>query len=332
MEKHFAVKKNHTIPIVLGIIIVILIITVLFQTRRIHDLEKVNSNFYKTEKEQAESNTEVIPSDKNSDNIYSEKYKSTEADNEYQDRINKLESKIADMKEWQDYLEETIDKENKKEEANNDRMYKAMKSSLSSRFESFAEENNLYANKKTELIELLTERELEYRDLYTNNSNRENIQKERENIQLNYDNLISDLLSQEDYIAYKEYLESEQDRNRVRSLKRSALTGDNQLNKQQEKDLVAAIYMKRLDLEDTEEIKELRTKRGPRNKEDMIKMLNAQKELYNGYLEAAKDILTDSQMKKYHEYIDRQISSIEISAKQYSLTLGISLGTEKADE
>ena len=316
MEKNSAAKKNHGILIILGIIM-ILIVTVLFQNRKIHDLEKLN-NIHNAEKEQAGSTAEEIPSENNSVKIYSEKNKTIETDNDCQNRINKLESKLADMQEWQDYLEETLKKESGNAVDNDDRIYQAMKSSFTTRFKSFAEENNLSESKKTEFIDLLMERELELRELYRNRRNPDNIQKDIENIRSNYEDLISNLLS-EDYAAYKEYVDSEQDRNLVRSFSRSVFTGDNKLNKQQEKDLASAIYRERQDFEATDEMRGRRAKGGTQSKDDMIKMIKAQKNLYSSYLEAAKDILTDHQMNRFKEYIDIRIASYELTEKQIAL-------------
>lgn len=313
MEKHSSVTKNHTIPVISGIIIVILLITVLYQNRRIHDLEKVSSNIYKAEKKQAESGTDIIPLKTGSDN------KPVAEENECQARVRELESRIADMQSWQDYLEETLKKENGGETTIEDRIYRSLQSGIASRIKSFAEEISLPENKKTELIDLLVERELALRDLFTNRSSRENIKNESENIRSNYENLISDLLSPDNYIEYKEYQESEQDRNLVKTIARSVLTADNQLDQQQQKDLVAAIYRKRKDYEASDEMKELKNKAIPGNKGDLLKMIKAQKKLYKEYIDAAGDILTDPQMKRFKEYIELRISSDELTEKQLSL-------------
>ena len=60
MEKQLAAKKNHVIPIILGIIIVILIITVLLQNRHINRLGKELSNITLAEKNQPVSNKETF--------------------------------------------------------------------------------------------------------------------------------------------------------------------------------------------------------------------------------------------------------------------------------
>ena len=69
MEKQLAAKKNHVIPIILGIIIVLLIITVLLQDRHINRLDKALNKITLTEKKQPESKSEITPSKIDTDNI-----------------------------------------------------------------------------------------------------------------------------------------------------------------------------------------------------------------------------------------------------------------------
>ena len=90
MEKQIATKKNHAIPIFLGIIIVFLIIAVLFQNRHINRLDNESSTYTLAEKKKTELETEIIPSERNTDNISPEKNRSTETDNDCQDRIETL--------------------------------------------------------------------------------------------------------------------------------------------------------------------------------------------------------------------------------------------------
>lgn len=314
MEKQIATKKNHTIPIFLVIIIVFLIIAVLLQNRHINRLDNELSTYTLAEKKQSESNAEINQTGSNSDNISPEKNRSTETDNDCQDRINKLESKIADMQEWQDYLEET----RSEGIAVEDRLRKEFKPAVSSYFKSFFEENNLSTNKKAELIDLSIEKELELRDIRSNIADQDEVQKERENIEANYDTLLSYLLSEEEYTAYQEYMETGQDRNFLRTLNRNVFLGDIQLNKQQEKALIAVFYKKRKAIEDSMGIRKLQSQGNPRSKEDRMKMLEADKKELNEYSEAAKDIMTDSQMKKFKEYINLQKSGMKMLENRLS--------------
>ncbi len=167
MGKTLGIKKNHVTLIILCTIILVLIILILIQNREIKKLRKVNSNFY---------NAAVIPSEKHSDNFYSGKNIIADVDNECQERINKLELIITDMQSWQDYLEKTIKKDNNEKGEREERSNKSLKSNLTSQLEIFAEEYNIPANKITELIELLYERDLAIREVSTNSKNVADIQ------------------------------------------------------------------------------------------------------------------------------------------------------------
>ena len=316
MERDSMTKKYRVILIMVSAVTVILIITTLLQYRHISRLENELDKFYPAEN-RSETNTDTIPRGKNFDNTSPEKNRSTDADNDCQERIKKLESKIADMQAWQDYLEKTMEKEKSGETALNDRLRKELKPALSSHFGPFFEENNLSADKKSEFIELFIERELEIKEARSSNVNLDDFQKEREEIEANYNSLMTNLLSEEEYAAYQEYEETEQDRRFIKNFEMSVLTDDIKLNKQQEKDLVSAVYNKRRVIEETYGMSELRTqRRSPRSKEEMRKMLEAEKKITTAYLEEGKKILTEPQMKKYKEFIDLRMSQIEMAENQ----------------
>ena len=318
MEKQIATKKNHAIPIILVIIIVFLIIAVLFQNRHINRLDNESSTYTLAEKKKTELETEIIPSERNTDNISPEKNRSTETDNDGQARIKKLEAKIDDMQAWQDYLEETIKKEEGGEIAVNEKFRKERKQALSSIYDSFFEENNFSANKKAEFIDLIIEKGLEVKDAHSKIADQEEFQKEWGNIEADYDTLFSDLLSVKEYTAYQEYMETQPVRNFIRSFNNFALSGDNQLNKQQEKDLIAEFYRTRQTTEDSMGIKELKSKGNSRSEEDRIKIREADIKLFNEYSEAAEGIMTDIQMEKFNEYINIQISGMKMLENRLS--------------
>ncbi len=305
MEKQIATKKNHAIPIFLGIIIVFLIIAVLFQNRHINRLDNESSTYTLAGKKKTELETEIIPSERNTDN-------------DGQARIKKLEAKIDDMQAWQDYLEETIKKEEGGEIAVNEKLRKERKQALSSIYDSFFEENNFSANKKAEFIDLIIEKGLEVKDALSKIADLEEFQKEWGNIEADYDTLFSDLLSVKEYTAYQEYMETQPVRNFIRSFNNFALSGDNQLNKQQEKDLIAEFYRTRQTTEDSMGIKELKSKGNSRSEEDRIKIREADRKILNEYPEAAEGIMTDIQMEKFNEYINIQISGMKMLENRLS--------------
>ncbi len=318
MEKQITAKKNQAIPIFLVIIIVFLIIAVLLQNRHINRLENELSIYAVAEKEQSGSNAEINRTGSDSDNISPEKNRSTETDNDCQDRINKLESRIADMQEWQDYLEATMKKEESAKIEVDDKFRERQKLSISSFFKSFLEENNLSTNKKSEFIDLIIERQLELKNANSKIADQEEFQKERENIEADYDIQLSNLLSEDQYTAYQEYGETGQDRNFIGTINSRILSGDNQLNKQQVKDLVAGFYKIRQAVEDSMGIREIKSKGNSRSKEDRLKKLEADKKTLNEYSEAAKEIMTDSQMKEFNEYINLQKSAMKMEENRLS--------------
>ena len=222
------------------------------------------------------------------------------------------------MQEWQDYLEATMKKEESEKIAVDDKFRERQKLSISSFFKSFFEDNNLSTNKKSEFIDLIIERQLELKNANSKIADQEEFQKERENIEADYDTLLSNLLSEEQYTAYQEYEETGQDRNLVETINNRILSGDNQLNKQQVKDLIAGFYKIRQDIEDSMGIRELKSKGNSRSKEYRMKKLEADMKQIDEYSKAAKEIMTDSQMKEFNEYINNQKSAMKMEENRLS--------------
>lgn len=326
METQSASKTTQLILMISLILNIILVITVVMQYRHIteHMKDLKKATFSETSIKDNQSGLKTV--DKLS--------KMTESPDSFSDKeeIKNLKSQIADMQAWQDYLEEKLAKyEITSEERFYSSIYNSSKSKNSSRFEPFFEENNISPAKKTEFIELLAQRRLEWVDLDENSMNTEEYQKEEEKIKSKYDDLISNLLYEENYIAYQDFLKSEEDRPLIGIFKEVVFTGDNQLTNQQEKDLLAAISSKRLAIEDSGEIliSDIGKEQSP---EFLEKWLNAQKKILSGSLEVSKDILTDSQIKKFKKFMDIQISSTERWEKESSQVLEImNSDTEKAE-
>ncbi|MBN2435625.1 MAG: hypothetical protein JXK07_10210 [Spirochaetes bacterium] len=326
METQSVSKKAKLILPISLIFNIILVITVVIQYRRItehrNDLKEVTFSEISIKNNKSESKTVDTSSiitglpDSNSD----------------KEIIKNLKSQIADMQDWQDYLEEKLAKyEMTSEEKFYNSIYNASKSKNSSRFEPFFEENSISPAQKTEFIELLAQSRLELVDLDKESMNSEDYQKEEEKIKSKYDDLISNLLSEENYTAYQDFLKSEEDRPLISGFKEVVFTGHNQLNKQQEKDLLAAMSSKRLEIEETLGISKLDIEKA-QNPEYFAKWLNDQNKIMNGYLEVSKDILTDSQMEKFKKYIDIQIASGERWEKETYQVLEITNSdTEKAE-
>ena len=96
MEKHSIKNKYQMFSVIFGIIVVVLVITVFLQNRRINALNNIL--------------TESTQTALNPDNYALEKNLSFEDDGQYNGKIKKLESQIADMESWQDYLENALQK------------------------------------------------------------------------------------------------------------------------------------------------------------------------------------------------------------------------------
>lgn len=339
MENHSTDKRNYVIPIILGIVIVVLTIAVLAQNRRINTLKKEMNNT---------TMTENTPSELITDNISSEKNQPPEDINTYKDKIKKLEKKVADMQAWQDYLEETLRKNEEDTNfplpnrpagdrfvgfppriRNDPAMRNIMRNVLSSRYNSFAEENNLPPEVQNKFIDLLFERENKIRNMMPGirglRSGRilsEDLQQELTDINAEYDEQISELLSEEDFIAFKEYQKVEPERMFIDQFKRNMFFGDTELEKQQEKELIAAMYNDRQNYEvsQKENVEEMIFSGNPLDRESIEERvkegLENQNKLYSSYVESAKDILTESQMQKFETYIDMRKSSLEMIANR----------------
>ena len=312
LETRTVEKKNKLIPVISCATCIVTIIAVLFLYRQNIELKKELSEMTVLNKKESEIESDYFPSKMSS---------ATEDNISDKEKIKKLEFKIANMQAWQNYLEKALERESLKKITNEERDYKDNKSRVTSRFDLFFERNDLSPDKKEEFIELLTQQELEFQQLLKGMDDVTNMRQEADKIQSNYNNLISNLLTEEDYIAYQKYLKEESDRMLIKSFKRNIFNEYDQLNKQQERDLADAFNRKRQDILDNEGNREAMNKGGLQSKEDEIKMITTQLNLYKGYIEVAKDILTDSQMERFKEYMDLRISSTKLLIKQRSLML-----------
>lgn len=245
------------------------------------------------------------------------------------EKIEMLESRIADMQAWQDFLEEALERQKNEEEWNNDIVISMSRSLISARVDGFAEEAYLSPDIKSKLFNILFEKESEMRDIYSGDVPGEDRKKELEYLSQKYDERISDLLLNK-YDAYKEYLKVQAERNYISDYKNSMLTGDNQLEKQQEQRLIAALYnenqaFKKL-LEEKEQILH------NENLADSVKRkeyLDAWKSLYNSYTDSARDILSESQLKKFQKFLEVELSRQEMHV---NTTIGNMSYSENKDD
>ncbi len=303
-------KKNRLIPVLLAIVFIALIGMNLLQYRQNTILKRELNAITLSEKDQS-NNTEkdnlsrvkpVNPTSKI--NLLAEDGISGE------EKIKKLESQIADMQAWQDYLEESLEKYKQEEEWQNDTTKRLIKSIISSRVDGFAEEVNLSSDVKTKLYNMLFDKEMEIREILSGDIPRDDRKQGMEYISEKYDEMISDLLVG-NYPAYSEYVKVQMERNYVTDFNNSMLMRDNQLDKQQEKRLIAVIYSENQAFSEIRKDNKENVNISP--VEIMKENLEIQKILHNRYIDSAGDILSESQMHKFQKYLDEEISRSEIN-------------------
>ena len=292
--------------IIVGSVILALAITVIMQNRRINSLVSRPNNSYSQEK--------------------TENYKA---------EIDKLKSQIADMQSWQNYLENALKEknigsisapENKQAEnrlvqnasniMNNPALRNNLRSTISFRYDSLAEEIGLSGDTKSKLIDLLTEMRLEImnmmpgrRGLFPEMIDRETLRQQIVDINSKYNEKISELLSPNELYAFKEYQNSEPERMLITGFNRGIIEDNNLLDKEKEKELVAAMYSARQADPDTKrEDNTLFLSGRPFGPAQMNGGRENMEKLNSIYLESARNILSEDQMKKFEDYLNTRQS------------------------
>ena len=164
-------------------------------------------------------------------------------------------------------------------------------------YKTFAEEQKLSPETKNSLIDLLVEKGLENIDMASRNGN-SSPKDIRELIEKKYDEKISKLLSPEEFNAYKEYVEVVPERGLINDFNAN-YAGEHQIDKEKEKDLIAAMY-------------DERQKMNPESGD-----LNQELSLYDNYIESARTVLSDSQMKKFSSFINSKKSQLEMAVNMF---------------
>ena len=311
MEKHSNSKMSNITRLLICVLFLVLIIIVLFQYRQNTELKK---ELYKTTHSE-KSKTKNILKEKlpglKTVKPSSEISTISEEDISDKEKIKKLESRLADMQAWQDYLEESLEKQKQENDKNIEMEQSFNRSIISSRIDGFAEDAGLSQDIKTKLFDLLFEKEMEVDDLFSGDVPQQDRKKETEYIEQKYDELISDLLSDK-YTAYKEYLKSQWARQYITDFKDSMLNNI-PLEKQQEQKLVTAIYNETQKFRDiqNEKIQGLYDEKLSYS-EQMQGELELQKALRDRYIESAKEILSEPQLQKFIKYLDAEILQEEI--------------------
>ena len=241
----------------------------------------------------------------------------------YKKKITELETQIADMQAWQDYLIETLDEYKKRVDSSASVWRKTgtlSQADYSMEFiKDFVGENSLPSDLKEKLLGLYNERDTELRgsvpgliDFQPGNINEnmaEQIQQ-GEKIKSEYDEEIAKLLSEEDLAQLKEYEKTGKEREFLNELKE--MLGNDRLEKEEEKDLIAQMYSYRQDAQEEQE-KEAQSYNinddGP-DKESFERMRKDNLEwnikLIENYASLAKGILSESQMKVCEGIVNSQ--------------------------
>ncbi len=291
-----------------GIVIFALAITVILQNRRINSLVMGANNSYPKEK--------------------SENFKA---------EIDRLKSQVTDMQSWQDYLENALKEknidstststqenrpaenrfvQNRPDITNNPALRNNLRSSISFRYDSLAEEIDLSGETKSKLIDLLAEMQLEImnkmpgrRGLFPEMIDREALRKQIVDINSKYNEKISELLSPNELYAFREYQNSESERMLITGFNRGIIENNNLLDKEKEKELVAAMYSARQTDPDTKrEDNSLLLSGRPFGPAQMNGGRENVEKLNSIYLESARNILSEDQMKKFEEYLNTRQS------------------------
>jgi hypothetical protein len=308
-------NRRHVTNTVIGIVILALAITVFFQHRRIIALTREANGTYPQE--------EV------------EKYRA---------EIKRLESQIADLKAKQNNPVATLNKGNTASKVgaqeraegnrvadnssfpdrtdflNNPDMRNNLRRSISGRYDAFAEENNLSEETKAKLYDLLAEMRLEMMNSFPRPgrggfspemADSETFRQQMEEINSRYDKKLSELLTVNELNAFKEYQNSEPERMLLMGF--NVMAEDNSLDNEKTNELVAAMYSARQnDPETKRENNALMIQGGPFGRGPMNEGAANDEKLNSIYLETAKSVLSEDQMKEFEDFLNSRQSMLNM--------------------
>ncbi len=353
MESKASNKITRAALAVLAIVVIILSTVLYLQGKQIskikhgfEDSTRVKKSSSKTGKKSPSALNSYSPSEE-------EKYKQ---------KINQLETRLAEMQEWSDSLEETLNEYDEKADAaavnpeekkssvrriNNDEM---MRRSYISQYKDFFEENNFPPEVLEKFADLYLEKQNAVKELYENARSisklttgngsvtyyGQEVSKKSMEIRSEYDKKIEDLLTKEGFDDLKEYEKTQSERFFVREFKR--MLGDEKLEKEQEKRLIALMYDDRqasYQVQRNEKVPSYVQNGGLPNEEEMKRMqeesVKRNKKLYEDYAESAKGILSESQMQKFEGYINMQKDNLKQSL-MYSRIIKTDTEEKKDDQ
>lgn len=206
--------------------------------------------------------------------------------------------------------------------ANNQEIPKEMKNQLSrniprsfisSRLEPFIEQNDLSPDVKSKLIDIRVEEQQKMMDFTSSKNPPQDLIRELNQIRSDCDEKISKLLSAKIFAAYKQYQKYENEWATISDIRKDFEFQDIKLEKDQEQQLVAAMYNARQGMMETQRRKAQEGEISvPQSQEEMLKYnYESQKNIFSKYMQSAKNILDDSQLKIFHRYFDNQLYMME---------------------
>ncbi|MBN1907555.1 MAG: hypothetical protein JW927_20915 [Deltaproteobacteria bacterium] len=305
MKETTSNKMIHVIQAILFILVLILSATLYMRGRelsKIKEMFDVNSqavNFLAEDKADESLSGKDLPQDDEA---------------RYKKKITELETRIADMQAWQDYLKEALDEYKKRADSAVSvwrRTGTFSQADYSIDFvKDFVKENNLPPDLKEKLVGLYNERDTELREsvpdlLDFQPGNLKGNMAERiyqgEKIKSEYDEEIAKLLSKEELALLKEYEKTRKEREFINELK--GMLGNDRLEKEKEKELIARMYNYRQNAQEEQREKAqsyIINDDGP-DKESFERMqkdnLEWNLKLIDNYALLSKGILSESQMK-----------------------------------
>ena len=317
MKETTSNKKNHVILTILSILVVILLIAVYLQGEKLSKFIEGLGEKPQTEIKAGGSSLE----------------KSTSQDDEeqYQKKIQNLETRITDMQEKQDQLEDTLSEYGDKEASIVSEMDAVSKvredfnrrKNLTNMYKDFLNQNNYPPELSEKLVDLYFER---HNKLGEHNmkvpedwenpedwSKNKEFNRQTEEINAIYDEKVAELLPEGGLAAYKKYEAKIKEKDLVNYFQ--STLGDEALEKKKARELIDLLYKDaqpyNIQDENYKNIPFVMPYVIPEKKldEETIDRIVAEndenlRKTYETYLESAKGILSDSEMVKFEGFIN----------------------------
>ncbi len=244
MKETTSNKMIHVIQVILFILVLILATTLYLRGRELSKL-----------KERFDVNSQAVNSrteDKTNESL-SGKDLSQDDEEKYKKKITELEARITDMQAWQDYLKEALDEYKKRADSAASvwrRTGTFSQADYSIDFvKDFVEENSFPPELKEKLLVLFNQMGTELREIVPDlldfqpgnmKGNMAEQIHQGEKIKSEYDEEITILLSKEELAQFKEYEKTGKEREFLNGLK--SMLGNDRLEKEKEKELIARMY------------------------------------------------------------------------------------------